>query len=402
MVDLNDIKLLDVQPLSSSSKYQLFVISYQDRHFEVSESVAALIEILKVTNSEVEVALELSRKNGIEYSQEEIKKLVNTYIDPIFRPKSEKKDSYIWLKKEFLSSKSLSPLTHYFSYLFKPEVVIAFTVCIAIAQICFFVFATNGQSITSSHSIESFLLGGGLFFLSVIFHELGHASACKYYGIEHGHIGIGLYLHFPVFYADVSNIWKLRRKQRIVVDLAGIYFQLLFLLPIILVHFMTNLDLKYVIYAINLSFLFDLNPFFRFDGYWVFTDLLGIANLRQRTNEAISYMIKKMRGKEILEKPYLYKINAKEKYIFLGYIIVSNLFFGYYILYKIPLFLYQFVRTIPNDLQYIFESFTRLDTPFPFELLGPVLIQLGFILLILYMFFKVLSSIYNYTTNKLS
>lgn len=83
----------------------------------------------------------------------------------------------------------------------------------------------------------------------------------------------------------VSNIWKLRRKQRIVVDLAGIYFQLLFLLPIILVHFMTNLDLKYVIYAINLSFLFDLNPFFRFDGYWVFTDLLGIANLRQRTNK---------------------------------------------------------------------------------------------------------------------
>lgn len=103
-----------------------------------------------------------------------------------------------------------------------------------------------------------------------------------------------------------------------------------------------------------------------------------------------------------MEKPHLYKINAKEKYIFLGYIIVSNLFFGYYILYKIPLFLYQFVRTIPNDLRYIFESFTSLDAPFPFELLGPVLIQLGFILLILYMFFKVLSSIYNYTTNKLS
>ena len=65
----------------------------------------------------------------------------------------------------------------------------------------------------------TFILG------SSFFHELGHASACKYFGIQHGGIGFGLYLNFPVLYTDVTEVWKLKRGQRCVVNLAGVYFQ---------------------------------------------------------------------------------------------------------------------------------------------------------------------------------
>ena len=52
----------------------------------------------------------------------------------------------------------------------------------------------------------------GLFIFMIsssFFHELGHAAACKYFGIRHGGIGFGLYLNFPVLYTDVTEVWKL-------------------------------------------------------------------------------------------------------------------------------------------------------------------------------------------------
>ncbi|MAO66718.1 MAG: hypothetical protein CL666_17125 [Balneola sp.] len=380
----------------------MYIITCDDRHFEVSQPVAELVKMLKAKKSIEEISQKLSQKKGEKFSPSKIEELIDTYINPILEANGKKVNSYIWLKKDFISDKTLRPLTNLLSHLFKPEVVAVVTACILIGQGYLFIYATDAWTVGgNTFSFTSFLFAGVLFFLSIIFHELGHASACRYYGITHGHIGVGLYLHFPVFYADVSNIWKLKRGQRVVVDLAGIYFQLVFLLPVILAWSITgDAKLKYVVFAINLSFLFDLNPFFRFDGYWVVTDLLGIANLRQRTNEAISYIMKKLRGQAITKTPYLFKINNREKYVFIGYVILSNLFFGYYILYRMPVFLYNFGKTVPDDLQLLFSSY-KTGTPFNFDLLGSVLVQLAFILLSFYILIKISVRIRRYTTDKI-
>ena len=58
--------------------------------------------------------------------------------------------------------------------------------------------------------------------VSSLFHELGHASACKHFGIRHGGIGFGLYLNFPVLYTDVTEVWRLRRADRCIVNLGGV------------------------------------------------------------------------------------------------------------------------------------------------------------------------------------
>ena len=77
-----------------------------------------------------------------------------------------------------------------------------------------------------------------------------------------------------------------KREQRLVVNTAGVYFQLLFLSPIIIIYLFTGNDiLKYFIYTVNVNFLITLNPFFKFDGYWIVSDLLGVPNLRARTRE---------------------------------------------------------------------------------------------------------------------
>lgn len=127
----------------------------------------------------------------------------------------------------------------------------------------FFMITTENLLQFSSHVNVYSILGLLVFMLgSSLFHELGHASACKYYGIKHGGIGFGLYLNIPVLYTDVTEVWQLKRSQRCVVNLAGVYFQSYCLLGLLVAFFLTYNDiLRYLILTMNFGFLMTLNPF---------------------------------------------------------------------------------------------------------------------------------------------
>ena len=64
----------------------------------------------------------------------------------------------------------------------------------------------------------------GLIVASMLFHELGHAAACRYGGGRPGAIGAGLYLMLPAFYTNVTDAYRLPRRARVRTDLGGIYF----------------------------------------------------------------------------------------------------------------------------------------------------------------------------------
>jgi putative peptide zinc metalloprotease protein len=51
----------------------------------------------------------------------------------------------------------------------------------------------------------------GLLLVSAIFHECGHATACSYGGARPGAIGVGLYLVWPAFFAEVTDSFRLGR-----------------------------------------------------------------------------------------------------------------------------------------------------------------------------------------------
>lgn len=117
---------------------------------------------------------------------------------------------------------------------------------------------------------------------SVVVHEFGHASAVARFGGSPGGIGAGLYILLPVFYADVSQIWTLPRWQRIVVDLGGVYFQQLnfavFAMAALALH---DSSLRAACVGIDVMTLITINPIFRFDGYWIVADWLGLSNLHR-------------------------------------------------------------------------------------------------------------------------
>jgi len=128
-----------------------------------------------------------------------------------------------------------------------------------------------------------------LYFISSacnIFHELGHASAMKYHKLDHGPIGMGLYLIFPVLYTDVRRIWRLKRSQRTVVNLGGYYFEQYFLFTIGVLFLVTQNPLWIILFLMmDVKILFGLNPVLRFDGYYVLSDLLGVTNLKTKARE---------------------------------------------------------------------------------------------------------------------
>ena len=136
-----------------------------------------------------------------------------------------------------------------------------------------------------------------------------------------------------------------------------------------------------MILIINLGFLMTLNPFFKFDGYWIASDLLGIPNLRSRSKEWLLYVYKRIRKQPVKEKPYLLYTTKIGRYGLLTYSIVVNLFMGYYFFYIIPKFLISFIHSFPSKVHQLILYLSNDITP-PFALLRDVVAQLLLLLLI--------------------
>jgi putative peptide zinc metalloprotease protein len=142
-------------------------------------------------------------------------------------------------------------------------------------------------------------LGGGdvayvalLTALGAFLHEFGHATAAVRYGCERISIGFGQYLHITVFYTDLSEAWTLKRWERTVVDLGGIYFQLAYQCGLLAAYCMSGVTtFLFAFMLTDIAITGSLNPFFRLDGYWVVADALGVANLRQQSSHALRWML---------------------------------------------------------------------------------------------------------------
>ena len=144
-----------------------------------------------------------------------------------------------------------------------------------------FMLVNPNPKMSSIISLEAFFI----FFVSVLVHEFGHATALNRYGLRSGHIGFGLYLIFPTLFADVSKSWVLSSQNRVLVDLGGIYFQLIFLLLLDVYVILTGSGAGYgAIFLIIFAILYNLNPALKFDGYWLIVDLFGLDNLHLRVN----------------------------------------------------------------------------------------------------------------------
>jgi putative peptide zinc metalloprotease protein len=133
------------------------------------------------------------------------------------------------------------------------------------------------------HAPVDFLVVIGLSLASAAFHECGHAAGCRYGGARPGVIGVGIYVMWPSFFTNVTDSYRLSRAGRLRTDLGGLYFNLIFMLALAAIYSATSSEVLLLVLAVTyLEMLEQLLPFFRFDGYFILSDLVGVPDLFAR------------------------------------------------------------------------------------------------------------------------
>lgn len=283
--------------------------------------------------------------------------------------KPKQKPNYIKLNFIVISENIVSRFTKHLHFLFKPKILKAIIVA-ALLLLVFCFYHYNYQIFHTSLQKSQWLFFFVLSFIGVTFHEFGHASAAHHYGAKHGGIGGGFYLFMPVYFADVTDIWKLSKQQRIIVNLAGMYFEIIYVVFLIL----TGLIFKSPIFIIFgciilMSSLRNLNPFMRSDGYWVLSDAIEKPNLMSHGFIKIKQIFKSKATWE------------KMDYFLLSYGLICYsfiLFFLYFVLIKNPDSILYFPQ---NCIRFIKNLFYE-SAPFSLTELGKLFIPLLFFYLV--------------------
>jgi putative peptide zinc metalloprotease protein len=168
-----------------------------------------------------------------------------------------------------------------FTFMFRPWVM--WPVLAAFVAVCWYVLVEHGVAAAiaqSFHQPALLLLVFALAVISAGFHELGHAAACRYGGVEPRGMGVGLYLVWPAFYTDVTDAYRLDRRGRLRVDLAGLYFNAAVAVVTMAVWVVVRLDALLLLVALQvLQMVKQLSPIIRADGYHILSDATGVPDL---------------------------------------------------------------------------------------------------------------------------
>jgi putative peptide zinc metalloprotease protein len=267
--------------------------------FAVSEEMYHLLQAVSERPSTLEeLAAAVYARTGQQFEPEALAEMLAGAIPPAMRadsPDSVRKTPFL-ASVRLLSARAVRPFTSRMTWLFTKYVSAVLLTLFAVVAVLSFRPATSAIYSTFTGK-ELILLYAGIALVGLI-HELGHATACYRYGCEHGDIGFGLYYIFPAFYADVTKAWRLTSRQRAVIDLGGLYFNAVMLIPLgtwaLASGNRVALRLVWLIFLIMIQ---NLNPVFKLDGYWLFSDLSGLTNLHDRMADGIGRFGRRLLGR---------------------------------------------------------------------------------------------------------
>jgi putative peptide zinc metalloprotease protein len=187
----------------------------------------------------------------------------------------------------------------------------------------------------------------------LVFHELGHAAALANFGGKCGGIGCGLFALMPNFYADVSDVWLLKPKQRVVVDLGGVYFQSIAASLFLAMGILTLRPEFFAAFRfLDLIAVVILSPIFRFDGYWVLCDYLGIPRLHSYAWAYLSSMARRVPA------PSLPRLDGSRR-VALGVYVVLVWAFLVVLVYMQYRSIYLPLRHLPRTFSMLAGNVTR-------------------------------------------
>ena len=169
-----------------------------------------------------------------------------------------------------------------------PMLVAASAVAIA-GFVCFVVVQHSGTYVLSSTAApgETILFLALALFLTFA-HELGHATVLVHYRRHVIEAGFFIFFGSPAFFVDASDGLLLDRHQRIMQSFAGPFCELVLAgIASIVMILAPGTGVGAFLYRfalINYFVIFmNLIPLLELDGYWIFSDLIQVPDLRRRS-----------------------------------------------------------------------------------------------------------------------
>ena len=282
---------------------------------------------------------------GLTYGEADLTRFVDQFLvqrgllvpasddAPATTPAPQRPSSMLYLKFPLLPARAVTAVTRPLTWLYAPAIAWPLLAAILAAHVVFYrwVLPTHPLpfgALTGGELLAVMLVVGA----STLSHELGHATAAVRGGCRRTTIGCGLYLYMIVGYADLSEVWRLPRRQRLLADVGGVYFQGLFVSALLPVYWATGW--KPALFAIplaDIAMAMSTNPFLRLDGYWVVSDLAGIANLRERSQRLLMDAWRKLWGARTgtTAAREAWPMPRAATTVLTIYAILSTFFFGY-------------------------------------------------------------------------
>ncbi len=217
--------------------------------------------------------------------------------------------------------------------------------CLLIIGIGLFLLITCAGTVVFSNQAvilnNSYIKGVAITFLMAVpcllMHEMSHAICAISMGLMPSKIALSLYFGIlPMWYVKIPGIYTIKPSKRVWVLASGVFTNFVIALAsvIAVVLFDLNGESREIVLKLAtanfFSVIFSLNPFTLSDGYFIFTTILKIPNLRFNMIKKVANLSNK--GFTLNYYEALYIITG---ILILGASVSSTYWWAFHVLYEI-------------------------------------------------------------------
>ncbi len=368
----HDLHLLEGPVALDGSPSWIIFDPSRNKYFSIGWTAFQLLSRWSVGKASL-LLQRIKQETTLEASEEDVQSLLSFLygnsltLEPVSGSSNDYLDQYLaskpsflmWLVHNYLFVKI--PLVKPTAFLRKTLVYVEPIFSVTTAALIFFIgviglyiVGRQWESFTSTFLYFFNLQGLAFYFVSLVFikvlHELAHAYTTIRYGCKVPTMGVALLVMFPILYTDTSDTWRIRSAvERMHVGVAGMTIELyIACIATFCWGFLPDGILKSAAFIMAttswiLSVAINSNILMRFDGYYIFSDLLGIQNLQKRSFDVGKWKLTevlfnlKLRPPEALPSAMLIKLYlyAWSVWVYRFFLFIGIAVLVYYFFFKL-------------------------------------------------------------------